>query len=563
MKTEMTAEYSNETDKLKRFLLIALVVLPCFVLSAMLLSSSLNNKKVLLNEARTLLKNTTTESKRHTENFLLSAEKQVVLGAKLAKNNVLSAGNIEALEDYFISQLEVNPNIAGIYSANTKGGFFFVSRSTNLDKGKYRVKVISINGELTTSTIWWRNPGSEKNNTTVLPDDDYDPRTRPWFIETQQSKNPVWTEPYIFFTTQRLGITTARFLEDSSGQDIGAVGVDLEIIELAKFLSELSASRYGESFITTSEGLLIASPSLYDQYKNSTDYVELKISNITDSNNELAKRAYAAVLNDEEESKFEFNKQKYLVESMQLKLSDDKSWLIDSYSNENEFLTEIRKSELQKYIFAALIALFSVILAWFLARNSWKPIDRLEDKANRDQLTNLYNRRRLDLKAVSMVTRSLSLKQPLSIAIIDIDHFKPVNDTYGHDVGDQILKAFASRLLNQKRPLDLLARFGGEEFVLVMPNTTAELAQSIVDNERVAMSNRPYDVDGITLKISFSAGVAELHEDLNTYNLLMKAADKALYRSKEHGRNQVSIFDPIDVQELTLVMTGDFPKPKT
>ena len=337
-KTKNT-NYSNETEKLKRFLLIALVVLPCFVLSAMLFLSSVNNNRLLLKEARTLLKNTTTESMRHTENFLLSAEQQVVLSANLSKHNVLSVENMEAVEDYFTAQLEVNPNMAGIYSGNIKGGFFHVYRSTDLNKskGKYTTKVIRINDGLASSTLWWRNPGSEKTDITVLPDDDYDPRIRPWFIEAQQNKSTVWAEPYIFFTTQRLGITTAHHLEDSSGQDIGAVGVDLEIIELAKFLSELSASRYGESFITTSEGLLIASASLYDEYKNATDYVKLKIDNIADSDDELAKRAFASVSSGEVESSFKFNKKAYLVESMPLKLSDDKTWLIVSYSDENEF----------------------------------------------------------------------------------------------------------------------------------------------------------------------------------------------------------------------------------
>jgi two-component system cell cycle response regulator len=128
--------------------------------------------------------------------------------------------------------------------------------------------------------------------------------------------------------------------------------------------------------------------------------------------------------------------------------------------------------------------------------------------------------------------------------VLDIDHFKKVNDTYGHDVGDEVLKAFAARVKRVVRGADLMCRYGGEEFVIVMPETRIAIAKKIAERVRAAVANAPFPIQkgASTLPVTVSIGVAESQGALNA-EALFKLADQALYQSKSSGRNRVTARD--------------------
>jgi two-component system cell cycle response regulator len=125
--------------------------------------------------------------------------------------------------------------------------------------------------------------------------------------------------------------------------------------------------------------------------------------------------------------------------------------------------------------------------------------------------------------------------------ILDIDHFKRVNDTYGHDCGDEVLKSFADRLRGIIRGGDLLCRLGGEEFVIVMPNVDVSAATRIAERARLTIEQEPFVIDagGRAIPITASIGVAERGPDDDSGSLYRRA-DRALYRAKSDGRNRVS-----------------------
>jgi two-component system cell cycle response regulator len=128
--------------------------------------------------------------------------------------------------------------------------------------------------------------------------------------------------------------------------------------------------------------------------------------------------------------------------------------------------------------------------------------------------------------------------------VLDIDHFKRVNDTLGHDVGDVVLKEVARRLRLSVRGVDLACRYGGEEFVFVMPDTDATFAEIVAERLRAAIAREPIDVpNGEPLPVTTSIGVAslDLSSDAETPQTLIKAADEALYRAKDDGRNRVAM----------------------
>jgi two-component system cell cycle response regulator len=158
-----------------------------------------------------------------------------------------------------------------------------------------------------------------------------------------------------------------------------------------------------------------------------------------------------------------------------------------------------------------------------------------------DSLTGLHNRRYLDSHLATLFERAQSRNRPLSLMITDIDRFKSINDTWGHDVGDEVLKEFASRLRKNVRGIDLACRMGGEEFVVVMPDTNSETAQMVAERIRSQIAQTPFKTgDGEqTIEVTISVGVAGLAKDVTTVAALMKRADQALYEAKNGGRNRV------------------------
>jgi two-component system, cell cycle response regulator len=157
-----------------------------------------------------------------------------------------------------------------------------------------------------------------------------------------------------------------------------------------------------------------------------------------------------------------------------------------------------------------------------------------------DQLTNLYNRRYFDRHLTLMLDKAREQDRDMAVMLIDMDYFKEVNDNHGHDIGDVVLKEFAQRLRRNIRGVDLPCRFGGEEFVVLMPDTDYRQAQSVAERVRMAVAERGFDIGAAKgLPVTVSVGVALNEGEEDTPELILKRADVALYRAKREGRNRV------------------------
>jgi two-component system cell cycle response regulator len=175
-------------------------------------------------------------------------------------------------------------------------------------------------------------------------------------------------------------------------------------------------------------------------------------------------------------------------------------------------------------------------------------VDQLRDKVQHsielalvDPLTGLNNRRFLENHLATVLEAARARSKPVSLMILDIDHFKRVNDSYGHDCGDEVLKAFADRMRRIIRGGDLLCRLGGEEFVIVMPNVSLDTASRIAERARAAVEEELFVVDaaGCAIPVTVSIGLAQSRSEAGA-DELYRRADQALYRSKSEGRNRVS-----------------------
>jgi two-component system, cell cycle response regulator len=157
-----------------------------------------------------------------------------------------------------------------------------------------------------------------------------------------------------------------------------------------------------------------------------------------------------------------------------------------------------------------------------------------------DSLTGLYNRRYLETHLSSLIEHFINRGKSLTVLALDVDFFKPVNDTYGHDAGDKVLQELAVRIRENTRTIDLCCRTGGEEFVLVLPSTNMSAAHVIAERLRKAIASKSFSVGLLqNIPITVSIGVASLLHAEDSLERLLKRADQALYEAKREGRNRV------------------------
>ena len=170
-------------------------------------------------------------------------------------------------------------------------------------------------------------------------------------------------------------------------------------------------------------------------------------------------------------------------------------------------------------------------------------LEALRQLATRDQLTGMLNRREFDRIMEEETERSQRFGQPLALVMVDIDHFKSVNDTHGHPAGDAVLKEVAKILAAQLRSVDRVARFGGEEFALILVQTDRAAAEEVAQRVVESVAANPVMIEGGgPLMVTISAGVAVLPDDVSRTDLFLGAADRSLYAAKRGGRNRVVMY---------------------
>ena len=182
-------------------------------------------------------------------------------------------------------------------------------------------------------------------------------------------------------------------------------------------------------------------------------------------------------------------------------------------------------------------------------------LQKLSELATHDELTRVYNRREIVRLLNLECKRSDRSRDPFSIILMDIDHFKQINDTHGHQSGDNALKVFAQILIDKVRGMDCIGRYGGDEFIIILPNTQAKDALIVAERIRLSVSETPFvaeTTDGYQHEFYFtiSMGIAEFPENGNTVDTLVRSADEAHYFAKHAGRNRCVLFQKSELTEV-------------
>lgn len=228
---------------------------------------------------------------------------------------------------------------------------------------------------------------------------------------------------------------------------------------------------------------------------------------------------------------------------------DGNTYIEDLSSANGTFLNETKTSGANKLKDQDMIRLGNLLLKYFSQDNMDGYIqDKIYRMATIDVGTQIFNKQYLLDTLSNACKQAKSSKKPLCILYFDLDHFKKVNDTYGHNAGDQVLRETAQIVKSLTRKDDTLARFGGEEFIIILPNTDKDTSVNLAERIRQACQNYSHilahEDKGIKQQAhhhqTISVGIAQYVESMEDYKALLEAADKKLYFSKQNGRNRVS-----------------------
>jgi len=252
--------------------------------------------------------------------------------------------------------------------------------------------------------------------------------------------------------------------------------------------------------------------------------------------------------------KYIFDGYRYFDATRNEKIAElDKTYATDHKLKQNELLVnqnkikrlKIKDAENKQFAQQRNIAILiaTVIVFLLLLLKQLKIRNRLKYLAKTDTLTNLYNRRTLFEQGSYLVDSALSEQQPLSVILLDIDFFKNINDTYGHDIGDNVIKTIAQLGSETMRSRDVFARLGGEEFAGILPGVSCDEAKAIAERLREKVANMELSSLNVNQQITVSIGVACLELVSPDFDELLNAADLAMYFAKANGRNRVCLYN--------------------
>ncbi|WP_298835672.1 cache domain-containing protein [uncultured Roseobacter sp.] len=349
-----------------------------FVAITIIMSSSyVTSERVLLNHARSLLRDVGVNTIAHSKGFLEPAKGAAELAARIAENRIIASDNRELLEQLLFQQLQTAPHLAGLFYGDQRGNFVYVKHSE--EPAPFRSKIISRDGEDRETELIWRDHTYEPVSRIADPADTFDPRNRPWYLRAQTERTTVWTDPYIFFSSQNPGITIAVPVISDDGDVQGVVGVDIEISELSEFLSELKIGENGTALIVNQNGDVIAHPKPSLLRAVNTDGT-FRFAGIGEIEDQIAQAAFGdlsrmdqVLIDTERYAEFSHRGADY-VSTIMPTMSTELPWTIAVYAPEADFIGAIVQNRTRNIWIAALVSVLTGVVGLFLANYINRPV---------------------------------------------------------------------------------------------------------------------------------------------------------------------------------------------
>ncbi len=540
--------------------LLLFLVLQCFLLLGILLATRLSTDSVVQGHVEEVMTHVVSNVTGRTRALLEPAETSISLTTNLLQTEQINALDNQALESYFISQLVIHKQFAGMYFARSDGSFVFVNRNTSFTSSKgatsvYRTKIIQSQPSRSVEITFKDGDGTILNQF-IDTQDSFDPRLRPWYVKAemlQQSKdmNPalnyqgklpfVWTSPYIFFSSKKPGITVANLVQSATAHHLGTLGIDIELSDLSHYLGMISQNQNKSfAFLKTTDDILVAFPELESYLRSEEPQSLPKISDIQNTISDSFLMTVDEVVTDGSYKSgshlksiidFKVDNEPFIGTLQPITVIGGQKWLLGIHAPKDVYVGNImsrfNKSMWQILTVGLLFSLMVIPFSYVITR----PLRRLHTQATTDALTGLYDRSEFMREAKSLQLKATRSGKKLVFIMIDLDNFKPINDIYGHHIGDEVLVLIARRLQDAVKANDLVARFGGDEFAICLYDVDPKDARAVVERIRKVIEG-----DGISSSEGFhpvgvTAG-AVLSQEKLTPETLLAHADGALVAGK-------------------------------
>ncbi|MEJ2041161.1 MAG: cache domain-containing protein, partial [Desulfosarcinaceae bacterium] len=349
---------------------------------------------LLRGHARDIMRNIADLTMEQSEKHLSLAQGAAHLTKRLISSNVVGSeqSRQDMLERYFLDQLAIYPHFAGIYFGSANGDFFYVNRSDMRSANGFRTKIIKYkNGQRTTRLIW-RDANQNLLAREENPADTYDPRQRPWFIKASKEKAIVWTDPYIFYTSQKPGITIAGPVYQQGDILQGIVGVDIEIDQLSEFIGKLRIGKHGRAFMLNNNGDVVAFSDVTKlKHKDEGHNKSLRLVKIEELDDGLSRAAFGALdwgrtpegrlrLQKSKFARFIYEGEPYHAEFTPFK-NNQWPWIIGVYLPENDYLGGLKQNRRFNMGLTLFLSAVVTLLGIWLAGGIIRPLGELEKAA--------------------------------------------------------------------------------------------------------------------------------------------------------------------------------------
>lgn len=531
----------------RRYLLL-LLGLQLITVSLILIVTQVSINRDIDRQADTFLQHAVAQTAEYTRGFLEPASRSVNLTEQLLANNALGLEYRENLEQFLLGLLQNNEEVEGAFVVNNAGDFFYVAHNNSKQQDSAYVTKYMAGDIPGKANFIYRDENLSILSQENGRDDSYDVLQRPWHQKIMEQKKLVWTEPYIFFTSQEPGVTVAIPVLGEAGEILGAVGFDITLIKLSQFFSGLKIFDIASAFIISGNGTLVAAHHLQEQgvELQSLDIVSESAGNL--SLDRAAISHFAAVKDNDtsadKDNRFVFEGQEYSMRYEVLSIANGPEWIVAAYAPKNAFLAMVEAGGRRNIWVGLAILLVSIIFGWFLVRKTWQPVSYFVQHVVSDQLTGLYNRRFMETVGSRMYLHMLrDSDSVLSIAAIGVDSFKKVNAEFGSSVGNRVLINFANFLRNTLGDDEVICRYSGDVFIVVLPGLSESEAVQKMDGLRLRLDAWPLIVDDFLVKITFSAGVVAVDGSNRVgdaaFSDYLRMAKVALGNAKHAGRDCV------------------------